>query len=422
MIRTKPGLSILTPEAVAPLYRKYWNSLYAAVPLMRSGLVGRSGNPLLSYGSADPASVSIVGTTAQVGEVVTPWGPGLEWSGTAGVGDGIEISNAQMEFSNDPYLGRTPGFTTAVLFKWDGTTGDQRALISQGAYRLRIANKASPSDIEFVGTALITNTITTDVWYLMIATSTENPIASAGSTSYVYLFNATTGRYLDGNATSSSNAGNVGESIFFGAHSTNDPAVGVTIAGGWCWSRHFGMLSGFAPHEARGMEAFIEDPFGMFRPNLSPFFPASISGVTVTLYATADGTLTNVVDEIDTTIDLYQSVDDDPATPTDADWVNNTSLTASTFFLLTDMPSLFDTATSATIIVRYRGQNWSGASLTLYAQLFQSDESTTLSDEITVATVSGNGAFANTSSITFTNLSAGSKTIWDGARIRFRWA
>lgn len=150
-------------------------------------------------------------------------------------------------------------------------------------------------------------------------------------------------------------------------------------------------------------------------------FEAGDLGLATTVAPTDDGTITNVVDELDTTIDLYLSVDDDPDTPSDSDWVNNTSLTGEVFFELTDMPGDFDTADSASLVVRYRGQNWSGSSLTLFARLYQSDESTPLSDEETVATVSTNGSFSNTSTITFSGVVAGSKAIWDGARIRFRW-
>ena len=139
------------------------------------------------------------------------------------------------------------------------------------------------------------------------------------------------------------------------------------------------------------------------------------------LYATGTQTIVDVVNESDNTTSLHISVDDDPDSPSDTDWVNNTSLTASVFFDLTDMPSTFDAAQQLELVVRYRGQNWSGASLTLYAQVFQSDESTALSDEEVVATVSTDGSFANTSTVTFSGLVGSSKAVWDGARVRFRW-
>jgi len=50
--------------------------------------------------------------------------------------------------------------------------------------------------------------------------------------------------------------------------------------------------------------------------------------------------------------------------------------------------------------------------------MYQSDESTTLSDEMQLAT---EATAAGLITVSFTNVSAGSKTIWDGARIHFRW-
>lgn len=142
----------------------------------------------------------------------------------------------------------------------------------------------------------------------------------------------------------------------------------------------------------------------------------------VDLYANADGTIADVVDELDTTTNLYQSVDDDPDSPNDTDWVNNTVDAASVFFHLTDMPADFVSANAAEIVVRYRGQNWSTGTLYLYAQLFESNESSSLSDEELVATVSSAGSFANTSAISFSGLSAGDKNTWDTARLRLRWS
>jgi hypothetical protein len=143
----------------------------------------------------------------------------------------------------------------------------------------------------------------------------------------------------------------------------------------------------------------------------------------VNLYSTATGTIANVVDELDTTIDMHLSVDDDPSTPNDSDWVNNTVLIASVFFDLTDLPGDFTAADSATILVRYRGQEWGAGSLSLRAQLFQSNETTTMSDEVLVDTISANSAFGNSSPIVLTGLDTGaSKAVWDAARIRFRWS
>ncbi len=146
--------------------------------------------------------------------------------------------------------------------------------------------------------------------------------------------------------------------------------------------------------------------------------------LTVTLYATSDGTITDVVNELDAASPLWSSIDDDPASPTDSDWVNNAIApgTVRFFPLLTDVPADFSNAESGSIVVRTRGASWSGGALTLNVQLFRSDESTSLSDEVVAATVSANSSFVNTTAtITGVNTSAG-KTVWDGARLRLRWA
>ncbi len=144
---------------------------------------------------------------------------------------------------------------------------------------------------------------------------------------------------------------------------------------------------------------------------------------TVDLYSTATGTIASVVDELDTTIDMHLSVDDDPSTPNDSDWVNNTSLTASVFFDITDVPGDFISADTATILVRYRGQEWNTGSLSLRAQLFRSNETTTMSDEVLVDTISANSSFGNSTAIVLTSLDTGAnKAIWDAAKIRFRWS
>lgn len=152
--------------------------------------------------------------------------------------------------------------------------------------------------------------------------------------------------------------------------------------------------------------------------------PTFISGSvrpTAQLSVNGDGTGADVVNELNTTTNLWQSIDDDPASPTDTDWNNNRILAPSQFYLLENVPADFDTATAATITVRNRGQEWGSGNLVLYARLYQSDESTPLSNEVQVISRSANSGWVNTE-VTLTGIVAGTKTIWDGARLRLRWA
>lgn len=95
---------------------------------------------------------------------------------------------------------------------------------------------------------------------------------------------------------------------------------------------------------------------------------------------------------------------------------------ASVFFDVTDLPADFGNAETAEIVVRTRGVDIGATPLKLYAQLFQSDETTALSDEVLVRTETADSAFANhTVSFTGLNTTAG-KAVWDAARVRFRWS
>lgn len=142
----------------------------------------------------------------------------------------------------------------------------------------------------------------------------------------------------------------------------------------------------------------------------------------VSLYANGDGTGADVVDENDLTSNIWQSIDDDPKSPTDTDWINNTATTASKFIALSNLPSTFGTAQVARVQARYRGQQFGSGTVTLYAQLFQSDETTSMSDEVQVEAVTGDGSFANTAELVLTGLNtSANKTVWDAALIRFRW-
>ncbi len=93
------------------------------------------------------------------------------------------------------------------------------------------------------------------------------------------------------------------------------------------------------------------------------------------------------------------------------------------FFDLTDMPTDFGNAESADIIVRYAGANFVGDdSVSLFAQLFESDEVTILSSEVSIVTVTSDIPFTNTSAIAFTGLDTGKgKSVWDAAKLRLRW-
>ena len=204
-------------------------------------------------------------------------------------------------------------------------------------------------------------------------------------------------------STNVSTGGQVG--INYAADTLGGASHDYTVA--YAWDRHI------TDAEIR---LLLDDPYGPIR-----MADPSPSGLTVSLFATATGTITAVVDETDATSDIHLSVDDDPASPTDADWMNSSVDIGQIFLGLTDMPAAFGNADTADIVVRYRGQVWVEGSLKLFVQLFQSNESTSLSNEVEVVTVSGDSSYANTS-VTITGVDTGaSKGVWDAAVVRFRW-
>ena len=148
-------------------------------------------------------------------------------------------------------------------------------------------------------------------------------------------------------------------------------------------------------------------------------------GLTVTLFATGDGTITDLEDETGATTGLWASIDDDPDTPTDTDWVNNVNELsggdASGFFDITNMPGDWGNAEGGSIVVRVAG-NDVAATHKLYVRLYKSDETTTISDEVELLSVSSPSGQTNYAG-TITGVSAtATKAEWNAARIRLRWS
>ena len=140
-----------------------------------------------------------------------------------------------------------------------------------------------------------------------------------------------------------------------------------------------------------------------------------------TLRPTADGTIdAEVVHDAGTAAPFYTHIDDDPDSPNTADWVANSQneIAASAFFDVTDTPADFDTMNTLEIKIDFEAVGFADDTAVLYAQMYQSDESTTLSDEMQLAT---QATATGLITVSFTNVTAGSKTIWNGARIHFRW-
>lgn len=156
------------------------------------------------------------------------------------------------------------------------------------------------------------------------------------------------------------------------------------------------------------------------------------SSPTVKLYANATAAGVNaLVNQDDANSPLNSAIDDDPATPDDTDWINNSRHGSpvpwgEAYFPLTDMPVDFSTAVSATIQVRWKALNWYIGGAPTHEVSAQIKDGPTfgsnnLSNEVSLMAVTTDTAFANTGQITLTGIVAGTKSQWDGAHLRLKW-
>ena len=391
---SKPGRWAVSPAEIDPQYLSFWRDLTFLAP----------------YWEGSGRSYDIKGRMSGVLAANSVWGVG-ESGLTVDFGAGSDIIDyGDMQDNPDWPFGNGGDITVVSMFRapsgsdfrWmmdadDESTGPANGTGTNRVFQFRIDTNDKVGWIPF--------------------DASQTPVSVASSASYAdNKWHIAVGR-LQGTAITiwvdgvQDGSGTLGAGGIRGPGTTNLGAgdEDIDVALNAVWHR------ALSDAEIRLLQL---DPFGPIRP--APIF----GGLTVTLFATADGSITDVVNEADAASPLWSSIDDDPATPTDTDWINNAidPGTVQYFPLVTDMPGDFDTATSATIIVRYRGVNFSSGSLTLHVQFYQSDESTALSDEVAAVVVSANSSFDNTAPVTITGIVAGTKTLWDGARLRLRWA
>jgi hypothetical protein len=146
-----------------------------------------------------------------------------------------------------------------------------------------------------------------------------------------------------------------------------------------------------------------------------PVFAATLS----TLRPTGDGTLEGITFSTGTT--AWSLIDDDPDSPDTADYILQTSNadgTDSAFLDITDMPADFQSMDTLQVDVHVTNASEGNDTIVLTARVFQSDETTALTNSVTLSTdtdVSG------LKTGTFTLQGNNNKTVWDAARIQFVW-
>lgn len=134
----------------------------------------------------------------------------------------------------------------------------------------------------------------------------------------------------------------------------------------------------------------------------------------------ADGTQTNIQRNSGET-QSWRAVDDDPSAVDATDWIaNSIGLDASCFMLLSDMPSDFVSMGYLAVDLHAVTFTRVDDTINLYAQVFEADEVTALTDEVLVGT-EATFAAATMVTIGFSGVVGGTKSRWDGARIKLRW-
>ena len=148
--------------------------------------------------------------------------------------------------------------------------------------------------------------------------------------------------------------------------------------------------------------------------------------------AGGDGTDSGVIQEenansCDTVgIICADSIDDTNGGSVDNDSTfneNDQSETSGTqFYQLTDMPSDFQSMDSLDIEIVWRDLADGNDDLVLSAQVFESNETSALTDQITIHSHNGSDVGYTTTNLSFTLQGNNNKTVWDGARLALDWS
>ena len=152
---------------------------------------------------------------------------------------------------------------------------------------------------------------------------------------------------------------------------------------------------------------------------------APSGGGSLTLLPNGDGAITpSGTIAASGTVSLFDAINDTIAAADDGTtYVKNNNKTSGSYFAqLADTPASFGSMLALSIDIRARTTGIVDDQTTLYAQVFQADGVTPLTNEASIATNPGPGGFTTIAGIPFTGLVAGTKALWDGAQVRLRWA
>lgn len=372
----------------------------------------------------------------------------------------VTTTGSSLTYSYTLVTGSDRRLFVGVMFDDTGASGATVSSVTYNGVALALVSDGTTSAVETVATS---NTTRSEVWSLIEASLPTNaphdvvitmsqdvdaiisvtqqlddaeqgdihkvetdPITTGGSTFSTSITTTVDGAMILSNIAGSSggvwtatapntlvlgdtNSSNSGAMGYYDQASAGTQAMAWTVSGGQARVAHV-------------IVAVLAPGGGPVIPDYTDLYIEYTGDAVMTLVAEGDGTISNVVNENDNTTNLWDSVDDTPASPNDADWINNTAAAASTFIDLSATLANFESMSTMSVTFRIGVIDYT-ADISVYAQLFQSDESTSLSDEMLIETVSADAGFANDTEVTFTGVNtSASKAVWDAAKIRIRWA
>jgi hypothetical protein len=238
----------------------------AVTPDVTMAGFGQGSHPQMDQGDQVLPPYWFGTNTDEADWVLGPVGPGLKSSTVIAINEGMRGSANGRQFRIN---GRDFPMAFAVLFEYDGLDlGDQRALVSQGDFRLRIQTNVEPHDIGASSVA-IPNAVFDDELTLVVVWSDRANSSSNDYNVAVFCMDEAhpTIREFAFNKGLLGDANNTAD-LLVGGQDGNDPSEGVTFYGFWAWGGTGTTEIGTSENvwwTQEKVEKFAEDPFGMYR-------------------------------------------------------------------------------------------------------------------------------------------------------------
>ncbi len=294
----KPGRWSVNPADIDPINLNLWNRLVSLVPIWENN--PRVHDVIWTGGANNPATPTNVTTQSM------KFGPTLAFDG---VDDYLEWDTAI-----SPYGGLTE-LSWVIVIRPNDITNAQSFVRKDGTFNFQFSPDAGldrwliglwPGGTLSVNRFL--DPVIIDTWYVVVgrwrSSDQQLTISDRGLDDPSGIV-----RTQSLSVSPTGALGNTGSNQYrWGTTEGGNEDANADVAFFAAWDRKLS-----DPEAAQ----LVRDPFGMIRP--SP----SVASAFASLYSTVDATIVDVVNEVDAGSPLWSSINDDPETPTDTDWINN---------------------------------------------------------------------------------------------------